>query len=268
MSNTRSTGVRASTTPRGRGREADPADSLGAVRNSLLDLVLPVHCCGCDRPGEVLCAGCAPDLWRVGPHEPVRPPAGLPPVVVAGPYEHALRAALIAYKERGRRELVAVLGHALAGAVCAAPGLDRSADPVGGRGLPLSLVPVPSRPAAVRARGGDHMARLARRAAVSLRRQGRPVRVERVLAVGRGTRDSVGLDAGERAANISGAMRVRRRPHGTAMVIVDDLVTTGATAAEAARALRTVGVDVLAVAALAGTVARSEPGRGRPTFSS
>jgi predicted amidophosphoribosyltransferase len=123
------------------------------------------------------------------------------------------------------------------------------------------LVPVPSSAWASRARGADVAALLAGRAARDLRAPGRPARAVRGLRQRRRVHDQAGLGAPGRAANVAGAFTVRRparrRLRGRVVVVVDDVVTTGASAAEACRALRSAGVEVVAVAAVAWTPLRN-----------
>jgi len=218
-------------------------DVLG---DPVADLLLPRYCLACAAPGQPLCAACRPT-------EVLRPPQAGIPTVAAGAYEGALRTALLAYKERGRRDLAAALADLLAGCVTAL------GPPPG-----AVLVPVPSSARAARARGGDHVLRLARR--VAARTGLRPA--GGVLELGRAVRDSAGLSTGERAANLAGAMRARRPTGPIPAVLVDDIVTTGATLAEAARALRAVGWNVLGGVVVGATRLhrRAGPDRvGQPT---
>ena len=212
---------------------------------ALLDLVLPRDCAGCRAPGSTLCAACRDEL-RASPwqHHPTPSPPGLPPVVAAAVYGGVVRAVLLAHKERGRTTLAGPLGGALAGAAAVF-------------GPSVVLVPVPSAPSAVRARGHDHARRLAVQAA---RRCGVPTAC---LLVGvRRVADQSGLDAGTRVANLSGALGVRRPVEGLRVVVVDDVVTTGATLAEAARALREGGADVVGAAVVAATLRWEPSARG------
>ncbi|MEU6303978.1 ComF family protein [Streptomyces chartreusis] len=235
----------------------------------LTDLVLPAECGGCGRPRTVLCPECRAVLSGTAPSRvrPVPEPSGLPVVHAAARYEDEARAVLLAHKERGALALAAPLGTALAGAVRA--GLrDARADggvvsgravrslagqarafeaeagrSTGGAGAPVLLVPVPSARGAVRARGHDPARRIALAAASELRRTGTPARVVAVLRQGRAVADQSGLNSRQRLDNLAGALTVvpgggRLLVGDGPVVLVDDLMTTGASLAEAARALR------------------------------
>jgi predicted amidophosphoribosyltransferase len=157
------------------------------------------------------------------------------------------RRLVLAYKERGRRDLAASLGSALAEAVPLLPKPTRPGDST------TWLVPVPSRRRAARVRGGPHVQRLAGRCARSLAEAGRPAAMAPALRLDAGVRDAVGLDRRQRVANLAGRVRVRQAgapPPGTSVVLLDDVVTTGATAAACTWALTDAGMVVTAVLAL------------------
>ncbi|MCX4400314.1 ComF family protein [Streptomyces sp. NBC_01764] len=245
----------------------------------LTDLVLPAECGGCGRPRTVLCPECRAALSGAAPRR-VRPdpePLGLPVVHAAAPYEDEVRATLLAHKERGALTLATPLGTALAGAVraglghmclsvperqpTASDGCLRGGSgqrwPGGGHGSalpsgpgPVLLVPLPSSRRAVRARGHDPVRRIALAAAGELRRTGMPARVLAVLRQRRAVADQAGLNSRQRLDNLAGALEVaaggaRLLAVGARVVLVDDLMTTGASMAEAARAVRAAvaGVD-------------------------
>jgi predicted amidophosphoribosyltransferase len=147
---------------------------------------------------------------------------------------------VLAYKERGRRELAAPLGRALAAAL---PSI---------RAGPVVLVPAPSRPAAARARGGQHMTTVARRCASHLPE----AMVVPALRLDGKAADSVGLDAAARSANLLGRLRPdsrHRLPPGVPAVVLDDVITTGATATACVAALKSISVPVAAVLSLTAT---------------
>ncbi|MFI1165422.1 ComF family protein [Streptomyces sp. NPDC020801] len=206
----------------------------------LTDLVLPADCGGCGRPRTMLCPRCRAVLSGAAPRRvrPVPEPPGLPAVHAAAPYADEVRAVLLAHKERGALALAGPLGTALAGAVRA--GLRGVAG--GGDGGPVLLVPVPSARRAVRARGHDPVRRIALAAAGELRRSGTPARALAVLRQRRAVADQTGLDARQRLDNLAGALEVAasgvRLLRGGPVVLVDDLMTTGASLTEAARAVR------------------------------
>ncbi|MGW1767076.1 ComF family protein [Streptomyces sp. NPDC002073] len=203
----------------------------------LAGLVLPVACGGCGSPRTVLCEECGQELYGGRPRR-VRPcpePPGLPAVHAAARYGGPVREVLLAHKERGALPLAGALGRALAGAArSAAP---RQPGPGG-----LVLVPVPSARRAVRARGHDPARRIALAAAAELRRSGHRARVAAVLRQRRPVADQAGLGAWERLVNLAGALEVRPGGAGLlagcSVVLVDDLMTTGASLVEAARAVR------------------------------
>jgi predicted amidophosphoribosyltransferase len=255
-----------------RGRLPRVAALVRSVLFALLDLVVPVACAGCRTPGHVLCPRCSTALSRLP--EAVSPaprPAGLPRVVAAAAYDGSVRATVLAHKEHGVLRLAGPLGASLARAVTTL--LDSVDDVSRVMGRAVLLVPVPSTRTSVRSRGHDPTLRMARRAARSLRRLGRGgstsaggalvphVHVVRGLTHARAVRDQAGLGTRARAANLAGALRaVPRRVsalRGGTVVLVDDVVTSGATLAEAARALGAAGVPVLGAAVVAATRRRA-----------
>lgn len=207
----------------------------------LTDLVLPAECGGCGTPRTALCTECREALCGAPPCRvsPAPRPVGLPVVHAAAPYGDAVRALLLAHKERGALGLAGPLGAGLAGAVRAG---------LRGGNAPVLLVPVPSARGAVRARGHDPVRRIALAAAGELRRGGTRARVLCVLRQRRAVADQAGLNSRQRQVNLQGALEViagggRLLAEGGRIVIVDDLMTTGASLVEAARAIRDVHTE-------------------------
>jgi predicted amidophosphoribosyltransferase len=181
----------------------------------------------------------------------------LVPPFAAASYDGTVRQLVLGLKEHRLLALRGPLGRLLAAAAGAAM--------IGVSG-PVALVPVPSRPRSVRQRALDSTHDITATAARHLRGHGLDVVPARLLRTRPGLRDQAGLSAVDRASNLAGSMAcpasglvrlARRRPR-VRVVVCDDVLTTGATAREAQRALESVGLEVVAIAAVAATRRRLE----------
>ena len=231
--------------------------------DSFRDLVLGSTCVGCARPGRLLCTTCAEAL---DPHPAPAWPTPLPPGLTdpwaATAYDGTVRAMILGHKEHRLLALAGPLGELLATAADAAL---TDLLPAADDRVPLLLVPVPSRPSTIRQRGHEPTTSLVRVAATRLTVLGRPARWGPLLRTRPGLADQSGLDAGARAVNLAGAFRVHapavrrlaRDGHAFHVLVCDDVLTTGSTAAEAQRALRSVGLPPLAAVAVAATRRRT-----------
>jgi predicted amidophosphoribosyltransferase len=165
-------------------------------------------------------------------------------VAASGEHRGVLRLAIVAWKEEGRTSLLRPLAHLLAASVV---------EVVGDAAGPVVLVPVPTSRRSRLARGADVVDQLARAAAGRLRDAGADVTVRQALKVARRTADQSGLGARDRARNLDGAFAPRSSV-GLAdrhIVVVDDIVTTGATLGEAVRALKVTGHHPIGAATMA-----------------
>jgi predicted amidophosphoribosyltransferase len=216
----------------------------------LADLVLGVRCAGCGTSALTLCRACGEAVRPVPAIRwPDPTPAGLlrpAPVLPAsgGVNADVLRRLLVAWKEEGVTRLTDVLSHHVAAATLLLE-----------RGRPLVLVPVPTSARSRRRRGTDLVDDLARAARRRLRAVGVDVEVTQALGYTRATADQAGLGAQARADNLAGAFRARpgRFEPGRDIVVVDDIVTTGATLAEAVRAMSLQAQRPLGIAVAAAT---------------
>lgn len=235
-----------------------------------LDLLYPALCPACGAVlaagrRDPLCGGCWDAIARVAPpccgrcgapfptFDAAPAPVGddrcsacaaAPPAFdyarAAALYTGPLREALHAFKFEGRRTLAAPLAELVREQWAAAlpPGVD-------------ALVPVPLAPARERERGFNQAMLLAERLGARL---DVPVRA-RWLRRARATRPQTELSAAERRANVRGAFVGSPAVAGRHVVVIDDVLTTGATAAECAEALKRAGARTVGVLAVARALA-------------
>lgn len=218
------------------------------LTRDLAALVWPVVCVGCGAADRELCAHCRAGLREASPPT-VESSLGSVPTYARGPYTGVLRESIVAYKHGGRAGFARLLGEQLAHPLARA--LTHATT------RPL-LIAAPSRAAQVRRRGFRHVDAAARAALKLVPDPAMPVRALRST---RGRRGQVGLDPANRAQNAAKvAVRAKFRDaiRGREVILVDDIVTTGATVNAACDLLsssgaRVVGVAVLALVAYDGT---------------
>ncbi len=204
---------------------------LAALRGALA-LVSPCDCPGCGLGDVELCPDCRARL--VATPTETHLPDGTP-VRSAFVYDGVVPDVILAFKQQGRFRLARALAPALADALSAWPG--------------APIVAVPGSAAGRRRRGYEPVELLVRRAGRDLRKPG--------LRILRTAGSQKGRTRAERALLRHETMRASARLAGEHVIVVDDVSTTGATVAEAVRALRAAGAEVIGACVLASVPLRT-----------
>ena len=196
---------------------------------ALQELIFPVRCLGCRTLGLSICSVCRRN-WH--PHIFTRYSKSSPsfPIYSSIQYSPIAGKVLLAAKENSLEQADELILDALKKSLLHC---------VKEHGMGI-LIPIPSRHSAARLRGRQFINELAREIG-----NGARVPTYEILTHTRAVKDQSKLDAKERLENLDGALTSLRYRSGKA-IIVDDLVTTGATLYEGARALRENGVEVIA----------------------
>lgn len=223
---------------------------MSTIGSALAAALMPPVCCLCGAPGQRpnldLCDVCTTFL-------PVFHSSGAPgSEAVAGgrtllrtaclfKYEYPVDHFIRALKFRGERVFARVLGTLMSRMRC-----DQGWD------VPAAIVPMPLHIARYRERGFNQAEEIARYAARSCSAEVPPVKVEtRVLVRPVATCEQSGLSLEERRRNVRGAFRVIRPVPKGRIALLDDVVTSGSTAAAAAQALLDAGADEVVLWAVA-----------------
>jgi ComF family protein len=208
---------------------------------NLLALLFPEPCAGCQRLGALFCDQCQAQL-RPYPAEQRRLPAGLDTIAVAYTFEWPLREAVHHLKYSGKRRMAQPLGQLLAEYLRNQPGL----------AAPVLAVPLHGQRLAER--GFNQADELAQ----TLARYAKLPVVPPHLVRKRDTGHQAQLKYADRQANMHDAFVWQSTtPPPTRVLLIDDVLTTGATMAACALALRAAGTQ--SVLALALGRSRLEP---------
>ena len=213
----------------------------------LLNFVLPCPCALCGRPPSPICETCKTSLAI----EPRSVSRGQIDGWAAATYGDQIALALVAYKDQGYASLSSTLAQVLE------PALRLALGGVSFTAGELFVCPMPSKKTSFIRRGFNPVELFLRPVARSL---GVTLAPAQALRIRSDVADQASLDHDGRLSNLAGAMSASDWFRGRSILLVDDIVTTGATLGEAARAISSAGGEVVGFCTIAETILRNQAG--------
>jgi predicted amidophosphoribosyltransferase len=204
---------------------------------SLQQLLYPASCLVCQKPNQLICPSCI-STWQ----QPIKTgQVQKIPIYFSTYYSVESAKIILSAKENGNAVARHLLANALSNAierVISDFKLQES----------ITLITIPSRKSAIRKRGRDHINQLAAEVISLVNIDGVEISNLNMLRLNKSIEDQSKLNKGERAANLSGAyLAISPETPPKNLIIIDDLITTGASVQEAVRALSIINLRPVAI---------------------
>ena len=205
--------------------------------HSLKELIYPNICLCCGKTGVKICHNCS-KYWLANPNKSKVENNCLFFVTT---YDETTSPIILAAKESGNREAVKLIARSITNSISFAI-LNL------GIAQPINLVSIPSQLSAIRRRGRDHIKDLVQEVITQLNKQNIDAAYLPILKPIKKIKDQSDLNGLQRKENMSHAFIVKTSPISqSAVIVIDDLVTTGASILEGVRALSEAKITVDAV---------------------
>lgn len=205
--------------------------------NSLKELIYPNICLCCSAPGLKICHSCA-KYWLANPN---KSKVGNNFLFFVAAYDEKTSPVILASKESGNREAIELIARSITSSIVFAI-LNL------GISQPVNLVTIPSQLSAIRRRGRDHIKNVVQEVIIQLKQENINAIYLPILKPIKKTKDQSDLNGLQRKENMSHAFLVKSSPISqSAIILIDDLVTTGASIQEGARALAEAKITIDAV---------------------